>query len=138
VTDWSIRSAISADIAAVLAMWEEGAAVASVSDSVEGIAALLARDPEALLVAEADGAIIGSVVVGWDGWRGQLYRLAVLPAWRRRGVATALVRAAEGRLASLGAKKAAAIVIAGHDHAAAFWSAMGYAPEDQHRYTRVW
>ena len=31
-----------------------------------------------------------------------------------------------------------AIVIDGHDHAVAFWDAMGYAPEAQRRYTKVW
>jgi predicted N-acetyltransferase YhbS len=46
-------------------------------------------------VAEADGAVVGSAL--WEALDGGLYpaRLAVAPAWRGRGIAKALVAAAE-------------------------------------------
>ncbi len=87
---------------------------------------LLACDPAALLVAEADGEVIGSLIVGWDGWRGTFYRLAVDPAHRRRGLATALVRAGEERLRALGARRLNAIVETEEVDAMAFWAAAGY------------
>jgi hypothetical protein len=40
---------------------------------------LLEDGDGALLVAEADGRVVGAIVAGWDGWRGNMYRLAVLP-----------------------------------------------------------
>ena len=58
------------------------------TDSSEAVAVLLARDPGALIVAEADGEIVGSVVAGWDGWRGSVYRLAVAERYRRAGLGT--------------------------------------------------
>jgi ribosomal protein S18 acetylase RimI-like enzyme len=81
--------------------------------------------------------VVGSIVAGWDGWRGQLSRLAVHPSERRRGLGTALVRSAETRLASLGVRRVAAIVIEDHDHALAFWSAVGYERAPQARFTKT-
>jgi ribosomal protein S18 acetylase RimI-like enzyme len=58
----------------------------------------LASDREALLVAERGGAIVGSLIVAFEGWRGSFYRLAIHPAERRRGLASALVDHGERRL----------------------------------------
>jgi predicted MFS family arabinose efflux permease len=44
---------------------------------------LLNADPEALLVAEVDGVVVGSLIAAWDGWRGSFYRLAVSGLPRR-------------------------------------------------------
>jgi len=64
----------------VLGLWQEaGVTPPSVTDSLEGLT-LLIREPAALLlVATIDGRIVGSVIGGWDGWRGNIYRLAVAP-----------------------------------------------------------
>ena len=43
-------------------------------------------------------ALSGTVIASWDGWRGAMYRLAVLPSLRRRGIAAALVDEGERRL----------------------------------------
>jgi ribosomal protein S18 acetylase RimI-like enzyme len=81
-------------------------------DTAEAVAALLGRDPDAVILAEHDGVLIGSVIAGWDGWRYHLYRLAVRPGWRRRGVGAALLTAAERRLRDLGATRIDAMVLA--------------------------
>jgi ribosomal protein S18 acetylase RimI-like enzyme len=57
--------------------------------------------------------------------RGTFYRLAVDPAHRRRGLATAMVRAGEQRLRSLGAKRLNAIVESEEVDAMSFWAAAG-------------
>ena len=75
-----IRPATIADTEAILRLWAEVVEHASIEDRVEDVHRLIARDPEALLVAEDDGRVVGTLVVGWDGWRGNLYRLAVSPA----------------------------------------------------------
>ncbi len=64
---------------------------------------LIERDPDALLLAISNRALIGTIITGWDGWRAHLYRLAVDPLYRRRGVGKALIEQAEARLAPLGA-----------------------------------
>ena len=117
-----IRPATADDIAEVLAFWRE-AAQATSTDTTEVLASLVRRDPGALMVAEADGRIVGTVIAGWDGWRGSIYRLAVGPDQRRSGLGQALLRAAEDRLAGLGAQRLHAIVVESNDVAVAFWTA---------------
>jgi ribosomal protein S18 acetylase RimI-like enzyme len=122
-----IRPGRDADVAAVLHLWTRAEASASSTESAEDVGGLLLRDPEAMLLAEAeDGTVVGSLIVGWDGWRGTFYRLAVDPAYRRHGLATALVRAGEERLRALGAKRLNAIVESHEADAMSFWSAAGY------------
>jgi ribosomal protein S18 acetylase RimI-like enzyme len=117
-----LRPAAADDIAGVLAFWRESAEPTS-TDSAEVLAGLIDRDPGALIVAEADGRIVGTVIAGWDGWRGSIYRLAVGPDRRRGGLGQALLLAAEDRLAGLGAKRLHAIVVESNDVAVAFWTA---------------
>src|SRR4051794_11049530 len=122
-----IREATAADIDPVLALWARArSGNASTPDTPEGIERLLATDPHALLVAEHDGAIVGALIAAWDGWRGGMYRLAVDPGRRRNGIATALVRAGEARLAALGAPRITALVAHEDGDAVALWRAAGY------------
>ncbi|HEX5569228.1 MAG TPA: GNAT family N-acetyltransferase [Streptomyces sp.] len=126
-----IRTATSADIGSVLAFWAVAAEGRSVSDDHEGVARLIGRDPGALLLAERGGELAGSVIAGFDGWRCHLYRLAVHPAHRRLGVATALLAAAEERFAALGGRRGDAMVLTGNEVAHRAWRAAGYAPQPQ-------
>jgi ribosomal protein S18 acetylase RimI-like enzyme len=121
-----IRTGRAADIDAVLDLWRRADASPSSTESADDVRGLLERDPEALLLADAGGGVVGSLIVGWDGWRGTFYRLAVDPRARRRGLATALVRTGEERLRGLGARRLNAIVESEEADAMAFWAAAGY------------
>jgi ribosomal protein S18 acetylase RimI-like enzyme len=124
-SEWAIRAGTMEDSESVLALWHAAETRPSPTDSELALARLLERDPDSLLLAAGD-EIIGSLIVGWDGWRGSFYRLAVHPEWRRQGIASALVRAGEERLQALGAKRLTAIVASGEYAAAALWDAAGY------------
>jgi ribosomal protein S18 acetylase RimI-like enzyme len=129
--DWAIRSGIEDDLTPTLALWRLAGALPSATDTAEALRLLLERDPESLLLATAGGEVVGSLIAAWDGWRGSFYRLAVHPGWRRRGVATALVRAGEEHLKLLGAVRLTAIVV-GDEHAApTLWEAVGYRPQPE-------
>jgi ribosomal protein S18 acetylase RimI-like enzyme len=130
--EWAIRSGGKEDIPALLDLWVLAGSVPSVSDSPEGLAQLLATDPQALLVAELDGVLVGSLIAAWDGWRGSFYRLAVAPEHRREGLATMLLRAGERRLRERGAFRLTAIVADDEVGAMGFWQAAGYECQ-QHR-----
>ncbi|MFD9047190.1 GNAT family N-acetyltransferase [Streptomyces zaomyceticus] len=131
--DLRIRAATPDEAKAVLAFWKESAHGTSVSDDVHGVRRLIDRDPEALLLALADGLIVGSVIAGWDGWRASLYRLAVLPSYRRRGISTALLRAAEERFAALGGRRVDAMVLEANETGRRLWSAAGFVREERWR-----
>ena len=136
--DLLVRPGRPGDIPAVLELWRAAEAVPSVSDDPASLGRLLEVSGDALLVAEDGGRLVGTIIAGWDGWRGNLYRLAVLPAARRRGVALRLVAEAERRLATKGARRLSALVMSEHDPAAALWLAAGYHADHRvGRYVRT-
>ncbi len=120
----NIRIARPEEVGSILAFWLEGEAVASVSDNLESVG--LAVETGTFLVAIEDEKIIGTLFAGWDGWRGNMYRLAVHPNARRRGIALALVEEGERMLWERGARKIGAMVLHEHDQAIEFWRAAGY------------
>ncbi|AJC53949.1 putative acetyltransferase [Streptomyces sp. 769] len=69
MTDLHIRAGGPADLDAVLAFWKVAAEGSSISDDGDGVARLVARDPEALLLAERGGELVGTVIAGFDGWK---------------------------------------------------------------------
>jgi ribosomal protein S18 acetylase RimI-like enzyme len=133
-----VRSCSPEDARAVLALWALARSEhARTSDRAEDIELLIAETPSALLVAEnGDGEIVGALIAGWDGWRGNMYRLAVHPDHRRQGLGRRLLDAGEEHLRRLGARRVTALVAHDDGTAGAFWDAAGY-PVDQEIGRRV-
>ena len=119
-----IRRGRAEDISRVLELWERAGATPKPTDTPEGLAQVLASPQSILLLAEVDGRLAGTVIGGWDGWRGNIYRLAVVPEYRRRGIASALVREVDAALAAMGARRITALVERDHPWAVGFWNAL--------------
>jgi len=129
-----IRDCGPEDVEAVLEFWKQAAATPSVTDNADDLLRAVTGRQTDVLVADDDGRIVGSVIGGFDGWRGNIYRLAVHPNHRRRGVARALVAEVEKRLIRQGARRITALVEKDHPWATAFWEAVGYGAD--HRIVR--
>lgn len=131
MSSFTIRPAVSADVDAVLAFWRAAGENTNRSDTRVGVQALLARDPEGLILVEDTRGIAGSLIAGWDGWRFHLYRLAVRPDRRRQGIGRALLDAAEHRFGALGARRVDAMVLADNEIGQQAWVAAGYEPQPE-------
>ena len=120
-----IRSVRDDELGVVLELWQlAGVTPPSVSDSIEGLTCLLHEPAALLLVATIDDQIVGSVIGGWDGWRGNIYRLAVTPKYRRTGIARLLVAKISSELFAKGATRLAALVEHEHQWAIDFWESL--------------
>jgi ribosomal protein S18 acetylase RimI-like enzyme len=124
-------------VPAVLDLWAQVRSEhASTSDRLDDVEGLVADSPAALLVAERDGEIVGALIAAWDGWRGNMYRLAVRDGHRRQGIGLALTRAGEDYLRQCGASRITALVAFEDEAAGEFWESAGY-PRDQEIGRRV-
>jgi ribosomal protein S18 acetylase RimI-like enzyme len=125
-----VRPIRNDELVAVLGLWHAaGVTPPSISDSIEGLTRLIREPVALLLVATINGQIVGSVIGGWDGWRGNVYRFAVAPEHRRQGIARRLVVEITKELFAKGATRLSALVEQEHQWAMDFWdsvSDLGY------------
>jgi ribosomal protein S18 acetylase RimI-like enzyme len=122
-----VRMCRQDDVGSVLDLWaQERSAHASTPDRREDVERLIADSPAALLVAERDGEVVGALIAAWDGWRGNMHRLAVSEGYRREGIGLTLTRAGEEYLCGCGARRVTALVAFEDEAAGAFWESAGY------------
>lgn len=123
---WSIRPCSPDEASALLALWKQADATPSATDNAEAIQRVVQESSACVLVTEADGQLVGSIIGTFDGWRGNIYRLAVHPDYRRLGIARAMLAEIHIRLKNKGAKRITALVEKDHPRAIEFWQGVGY------------
>lgn len=127
-----IREATPEDVDAVLALWNADADPGrTLIDEPGDVRRFLTTGTGALLIAENDTTLVGTIIAAWDGWRGNLYRLVVRADRRRQGLAHQLVARAEQTLRDRGCPRVTALVHLGLDEAPAFWPAVGYVRDTE-------
>jgi GNAT superfamily N-acetyltransferase len=127
----AIRAATVDDVDAVITFWQEAAGPSALVDQAEDVQRLLAASGSSLLLAEEDDVVVGSIIAGWDGWRGNLYRLAVSPPRRGHGMGRLLVAEAEKALKGAGCQRVTALVHLELGDAGPFWTRVGYAHDTE-------
>src|SRR6516165_10590309 len=127
-----IRVYADSDEQAVVALWNEVLPPnAPHNDPVTSIRMKLAVERDLFFVATVDGIVVGTVMGGYDGHRGWIYSVAVLPRHQRQGIGTALIRHLESALTALGCLKVNLQVRSTNAAVISFYERLGYAIEER-------
>jgi len=124
-----IDDATDGDVDALVALWTRCGLTRPWNDPRADIALARGNANAAVLVARANGVVVGSVMVGHDGHRGWFYYLSVDPARRGRGLGRAITQAAEQWLAARGIEKVMLLVREDNTAVHDFYRALGYADQ---------
>ena len=139
------------DYEQIATLWRASGLPPRPSDSRDEVAKKLRRDPDLFLVAvrqlshvaqpprltaggqaaagpglREEPQVIGTVIGGWDGRRGWVYRMAVHPDYQRHGIGRMLMRELENRLRAKGALAINVIWHVGNEGAHAFYRTLAY------------
>lgn len=121
-----IRPFERTDEAQVVALWQECGLWRSWNDPHLDIARKQAAGDGLFLVAEIDGAVVGTLMAGYDGHRGSMNYVGVLPGHRKLGIGRALVSKAEQLLVERGCPKINLQVRTDNLDAVEFYRRLGY------------
>ena len=119
------------DIPSVLALWAASGASRTPTDTPEDVERTLTELGLEFLVAVSNGQIAGTIIGGYDGWRGAISRLAVAENFRRQGIERALLNEAKARFARKGVKVVGTLVEKDHPWAMAYWTSVGFKLDDR-------
>ena len=115
---------------AVVDLWRKCNLVVPQNDPVEDIQRKLVFQPDLFFVALLDGKVVGSIMVGYEGHRGWLNYLAVLPEHQRRGYGRKLVEKAVDELKRLGCLKVNLQVRRSNVSVVEFYKHLGFKDDD--------
>ena len=118
----------ASDYDGVYELWMKtpGMGINSTDDSREGIEKYIKRNPTTSFVAVAYGNIVGAILAGHDGRRGFIQHLAVLPEFRKQGIASVLVERAMNALEEEGIHKVALLAFKKNELGNSFWDKMEF------------
>lgn len=125
-----IRAFRTEDESAVVALWERCGLIRPWNDPRKDIARKLRVQPDLFLVGLANQAVVATVMAGYEGHRGWINYLAVVPEWQRRGLGRSMMREVERLLHAAGCPKVNLQVRGNNAEALGFYSALGYSRDD--------
>ena len=119
-----------ADTETVVQLWSDCGLTRPWNDPHKDIARKLSVSPELFLIGtDAQGLLMATVMVGYDGHRGWINYLAVHPSHQRQGHASQLMQQAEQLLTERGCPKLNLQVRAGNEAVIAFYESLGYTDD---------
>lgn len=120
------REAAEVDADAVVALWRASGLTGPGVDPYKDVSRARQSRDAALLLREEAGIVTATVMVQHDGDCGTLHYVAVAPDWRRRGMGSQAVRAAEAWLARRGVSRVNLLLRAENAAVRGFYEALGY------------
>lgn len=115
---------------AVVDLWRKCNLVVPQNDPVEDIQRKLVFQPDLFFVALLDGKVVGSIMVGYEGHRGWMNYLAVLPEHQKHGYGRKLVEKAVDELKRLGCLKVNLQVRRSNVSVVEFYKHLGFKDDD--------
>lgn len=126
-----IKEMVISDYDEIFAMWQITSKRAlSKADEREEIERYLNRNKGLSQVAVVDGKIVGTVLAGHDGRRGFIHHMAVMPEYRRKGIAKAMATKAVEKLAEQGIVKTHIFTYCDNSAGQGFWGSIGFEKRD--------
>jgi ribosomal protein S18 acetylase RimI-like enzyme len=126
----TIRPFAPKDTADVIACWRACNLIAPWNDPESDIALKLAFQPELFFVAVHEEIVVGTVMVGYEGHRGWINYLGVLPEWRKHDVGRQLMEKAEAVLRAMGCPKINLMVRKSNLGVLGFYERLGFKPDE--------
>ena len=111
---------------ALIELWRKCNLIVPQNDPIEDIRKKLEFQPDLFLIALLDGKLIGSAMVGYEGHRGWLNYLAVLPDYQNKGYGRKLVEKAIMELERLGCLKLNVQIRESNISAVRFYERLGF------------
>jgi len=125
-----LRPYNSGDEAAVVELWHRCGLTRAWNDPRRDMQRKLTTQPELFIVGKLEGAIIATVMAGYDGHRGWVNYLAVAPEHRTKGFGRLLMRHVEEALTARGCPKLNLQVRSGNREALEFYRRIGYSQDE--------
>lgn len=123
----TIRPFEKEDEKSVIDIWFACNLVIPLNNPKSDIERKLKVNPELFLIAVNQSEVIGTCMAGFEGHRGWINYLAVLPEFRRKGIAGKLMEYAEKRLSNIGCSKINLQIREGNLEVIKFYESIGYA-----------
>ena len=118
------------EIPAAIALWAAAGLTRPWNDPEIDARRALAAPAATIFAARENAVVIGTVMTGHDGHRGWVYYLAVAASHHRRGIARALMAAAESWCTAAGMPRLNLMVRSGNDPVLGFYTRLGYRASD--------
>jgi ribosomal protein S18 acetylase RimI-like enzyme len=122
----AIRPIEDRDVNAVITLWHAAGVARPWNDPAWDIEFVRRGAHATVLVAEDDGSIVATAMVGEDGHRGWIYYVATLPERQRTGIGRAIMGEAERCLAARGVWKVNLMVRGDNAAVRSFYERLGY------------
>ena len=124
-----IKSYRESDKQDIIQLWKECGLIVPWNNPQRDIERKVSTQPELFLVGSINDEIIATAMVGYDGHRGWVYYLAVLPKYQKYGFGKQMMNSAEGYLKKMGCPKINIMVRDTNLDVINFYESVGYKTE---------
>ena len=118
----------------VIKLWEKCKLIVPWNDPVKDIKRKLSIKDNLFIIGEINNKIIATAMAGYDGHRGYIYYLAVLPDLQKKGIGSSILSIIETKLHKLGCPKINLFVRNTNIKVKAFYKTNNYEIQDSQIY----